>query len=186
MRPTSGSRPDGEQASVIRCLEATTPGQFDRVRILWTEFRAWLETRYTGPDAWLLDSYFDGAGWEAELAELPGEYGSDLGGALVLATDGNSALGVVALRALDGATCEMKRMFVTATARGRGVAHHLVDGIVERARSLGYTRMVLDTGFRQHEAEGLYRSHGFETSEPPYPVDERLAAEGLTFLARAL
>ena len=61
----------------------------------------------------------------------------------------------------DGA-CEIKRMFVVPSARGRGVAGELLVALEDAARSLGYSRVRLDTGPKQPHAERMYRQAGYE------------------------
>ena len=61
----------------------------------------------------------------------------------------------------DGA-CEIKRMFVVPSARGRGVAQELLVALEDAARSLGYSRVRLDTGPKQPHAERMYRRAGYE------------------------
>jgi len=61
----------------------------------------------------------------------------------------------------DGA-CEIKRMYVTPEARGRGVARDLLLALENAARDLGYTTARLDTGPRQRQAERIYRESGYE------------------------
>ncbi|MGH8718417.1 MAG: GNAT family N-acetyltransferase, partial [Burkholderiales bacterium] len=63
-------------------------------------------------------------GFANELATLPGEY-SPPSGRLLLAVDKNAAIGCVALRKFDEQECEMKRLYVRPTARGRGVGRLL-------------------------------------------------------------
>jgi len=60
----------------------------------------------------------------------------------------------------DGA-CEIKKMYVLPTARGRGVARTLLHALEDEARRLGYTIARLDTGPRQPHASGLYASEGY-------------------------
>ena len=60
----------------------------------------------------------------------------------------------------DGA-CEIKRMFVAPSARGRGVAGELLVALEDAARSLGYTVVRLDTGPKQPHAERMYRAAGY-------------------------
>ncbi|MXM68313.1 GNAT family N-acetyltransferase [Streptomyces sp. HUCO-GS316] len=62
---------------------------------------------------------------------------------------------------LDG-DAELKRMFVIAQARGRGLARRILAALEEDARAAGRTRMVLETGTKQPEAIGLYISSGYE------------------------
>ena len=56
---------------------------------------------------------------------------------------------------------EIKRMYVVPSARGRGVARELLVALEDAARSLGYSRVRLDTGPKQPHAERLYRSAGY-------------------------
>ncbi len=52
-------------------------------------------------------------------------------------------------------------MFVTRTARNQGVARAILGRVEEHARSQGFSRLVLETGNRQHAAMWLYESSGF-------------------------
>jgi hypothetical protein len=54
-------------------LVPTSTEQLDHVRALMRAFVAWHRERHS-EDLHLIDSYFDGAAFELELAELPGKY----------------------------------------------------------------------------------------------------------------
>lgn len=56
---------------------------------------------------------------------------------------------------------EIKRMFVTTEARGRGLARRILAALEDDARAAGRTRMVLETGTEQPEAIALYASSGY-------------------------
>ncbi|WP_181774755.1 GNAT family N-acetyltransferase [Amycolatopsis pittospori] len=56
---------------------------------------------------------------------------------------------------------EIKRMYVTASARGRGLARAILAGLERTAAEAGRLRMVLETGDKQPEAITLYESAGY-------------------------
>ncbi|OIK01554.1 GNAT family N-acetyltransferase [Streptomyces colonosanans] len=60
---------------------------------------------------------------------------------------------------------ELKRMFVVAGMRGRGLARRILAALEEDARAAGRVRMVLETGTKQPEAVALYASSGYEPCE---------------------
>jgi GNAT superfamily N-acetyltransferase len=60
---------------------------------------------------------------------------------------------------------ELKRMFVTASARGRGFARAILAELERMAAAAGRRRVVLETGTEQPEALALYRSSGYRAIE---------------------
>jgi ribosomal protein S18 acetylase RimI-like enzyme len=144
-------------------ISAAGAADADALRELFREYFAWL-----GPDGWFIDP-------EAELAALPGGYD-----AILLARDGEEILGCVAVRPLEDGACEMKRLYVRASARGTGAGRALVVASVARARELGYTTMRLDTLPRMDAARSLYASLGFREIERynDNPIEGVLFLEG--------
>jgi ribosomal protein S18 acetylase RimI-like enzyme len=99
-------------------------------------------------------------GFAEEVASLPGHYARPAG-RLLLAADESSALGVVALRPMLSADCEMKRLYVRSSGRGAGLGRLLTHALIKEARLAGYSRLLLDTLPTMLEAQALYRSMGF-------------------------
>jgi putative acetyltransferase len=157
---------------MVQVLVPTTPEQLDHVRALMRAFVAWHRERHQ-QDLALIDSYFDAAAFESELAGLPGKYAPPRG-QLLLATVGGQPAGCVALREIDGARCEMKRMFVYPERQGHGVGRALAEALIQGARASGYQCMLLDTSIRQAEAQALYRRLGFRDIAPFYDLPEPL------------
>lgn len=61
---------------------------------------------------------------------------------------------------------ELKRMFVSASGRGRGFGRAVLAHLEVGARKAGVERLVLETGLMQPDAIGLYESSGYERVEP--------------------
>ncbi len=146
--------------------------ELDEVRALMRAFVAWHREEHV-EERHLVDAYFDQAGFEAELAGLPGKYAPPDGDLLLARVDGEAA-GCVALRALGGGACEMKRMFVYPRYQGYGVGRALGDAVLREARLAGHTVMRLDTSRRQEAAIALYRKLGFSEAEPYYELPQEL------------
>lgn len=95
----------------------------------------------------------------------PDEVSGDRGGFFVAWVNGE-AVGCGALRMVEGDAAELKRMFVLAEHRGHGYGAVVLEHLIEEARALGATRVVLETGVRQQAALGLYRRAGFAEIAP--------------------
>ncbi len=110
-------------------------------------------------------------GFEAELAALPGAYAPP-GGRLLLAWRDEEPIGCVALQRVDGARGEMKRLYVRPSARGLGLGRSLVTRILDDAKAIGYSEVVLDTLPSMIEAQRLYEQFGFRDIDPyrPNPI----------------
>jgi ribosomal protein S18 acetylase RimI-like enzyme len=119
---------------------------------------------FAGEYAGSCGAVFEAQGLAAEIAGLPGRYAGP-SGCLLLATNGLSAAGCVALRDLGGGTCEMKRLYVSPAHRGTGLGRRLVLALIAAAGRAGYRRMVLDTVPEMAGAVSLYRRTGFTETD---------------------
>jgi GNAT superfamily N-acetyltransferase len=86
---------------------------------------------------------------------------SGAGSAWLVIYDDGQPVACGGLRALDGDTGEIKRMFVTAGARRRGHARRLLAELEGIARDAGQTRIRLLTTELLPEAIALYRGSGY-------------------------
>ena len=133
--------------------EARSAGELDAVRGLFAEY----ERHVDAPCCF--------AGFEAELAGLPGPYF-----ALILAEEDGAPAGCVAVRSLENGAAEMKRLYVRPAYRARGLGRSLARAAIGAARRAGHSRMLLDSLPSMREARALYRTLGF-TQVPPYLAD---------------
>jgi len=82
-------------------------------------------------------------------------------GRFLVAWDGEVPVGCGAIRRLDNGRAELKRMYVVAERRGRGISWAVLEALEATARELGAKSIVLETGVRQPAAIGLYGSAGY-------------------------
>ena len=95
-------------------------------------------------------------------------------GAWIVVYDGGEPVACGGLRRLDRGTGEIKRMFVTAAARGRGHGRALLAELDRRAREARYDRVRLYTTEVLYEARALYDDAGYHRIDVP-AVDDRAA-----------
>lgn len=109
--------------------------------------------------------------FDAELAELPGDYAPP-SGQLLLALVGDALAGCGGLRALPDAdhanACEMKRLYVRPAFRRFGLGRVLAQALLDEARRAGYSTMLLDTLDEMESARQLYATLGFQETAPYY------------------
>ncbi len=142
--------------SLTEIIRANSGDDIEHARELFKEYEAWLEG----------DLCFQN--FEKELAELPGKYAPP-DGRLLLAVENEKVAGCVALRKIGESVCEIKRLFVRAQFRGKGLGRMLAEEIIQNAKEIGYERMRLDTlAPKMNDAIALYRSLGFKEIEPYY------------------
>ena len=125
-------------------IRPAQPEDAAHVRALLREYAAGLDVDLSFQD------------FDAEAADPLGFY------EVVLVADE----GCVCLRAIDRTTCEMKRLYVRPSARGKGLGRRLAEAVIADARARGYRRMLLDTLPSMTAAHALYESLGFVATRP--------------------
>lgn len=128
---------------------------------------------------------------EREFAELPGRYATERQGLLFLLCNSSlarrcsasavhtlhvsppgeespaatsvsaDAIGCIALKRIEAGVGEVKRLYVRATYRRRGLAQVLTTLLETAAKSMGYRKLMLDSLERLAGAVSLYEGLGF-------------------------
>lgn len=93
------------------------------------------------------------------------EFAPPAGTFVVVRVDG-LVIGCGGLRRHDDDVVEIKRMYIRRAHRRHGYGRRLLVALEERARALGYRRVVLETGTAQPEALALYTGAGYTPIAP--------------------
>src|SRR5688500_17332611 len=75
---------------------------------------------------------------------------------VIVAYEGEIDVGCGAIKEFDESSVEVKRMFVPADKRGKGIASLVLNELEKWATELGNEKCVLETGCKQPEAIALY------------------------------
>ena len=73
----------------------------------------------------------------------------------------NAVIGFVVLRPLTQDRIELKRLYLTASKRGKGLGKYLLNYAIDFAQMNAYKFIQLETTSKFHEAVSLYKGHGF-------------------------
>ncbi|MCG6883399.1 MAG: GNAT family N-acetyltransferase [Silicimonas sp.] len=98
-------------------------------------------------------------------------------------------LGMVFLRSSGPEAMEIKRLYVRPDERGRGIGKLLITAAISAARDTGAAALRLDTTRNLEAAIGLYRSMGFEDTDPYVEsdhFDDPVLGAHILFMSRPL
>jgi len=82
---------------------------------------------------------------------------------VVVAYEHDEAVGCGAIKEYAEGVAEIKRMFVRAERRGRGIAKSILSELETWASELNFSECILETGIKQPEAIALYQKSGYKT-----------------------
>jgi len=86
-------------------------------------------------------------------------------GRLLLTREAGRLVGIGFLKPIGNHTCEIKRMYVRPEQRGKGLGKALLTRLIDDAKQIGYTKILLDSALYMKRAHALYRSMGFTDVE---------------------
>ncbi len=82
---------------------------------------------------------------------------------VIVAYDDDVPVGCGAIKQFEPDAMEIKRMYVSPTARNKGVATRILAALELWTKELSCVRCVLETGKRQPEAIALYKKNGYRS-----------------------
>lgn len=96
------------------------------------------------------------------LGDPEGEVLAKGGHIFIIESDASRAAGCCSLMPMEDGGFELAKMAIAPEARGAGLSHLLMQACIEKARSLGASRIYLETNSALAPALRLYEAHGFE------------------------
>lgn len=122
-----------------------------------------------------ITSYFKMEQADRKALDDPNGYILNRGGKILVAVEGDVVLGVCALLKMenDKYDYELAKMAVSPKAQGKGIGYLLGKAIVEKARSLGASRLYLESNTILKPAISLYEKLGFQKVAGHYTPYER-------------
>lgn len=107
----------------------------------------------------------DPHGTDADLDDIERSYFAAGGFFAVLEDAGQTICGTVGIIPLRTGVCELRKMYLVRSARGKGLGRMLLEHAIAQAHGLGFCRMELETAGVLKEAIGLYTRYGFKPLE---------------------
>ena len=148
---------DGQQVG----FRPYAPSDFEAVADLWTRVNR--ELAPAGMEA-LFEQYI-ATTIEGELSRLLDIFSPERRNAfwVVEPTDGSQLLvGTFGIESHSIETTELRRMYIDAAWRGRGLAQRMLGTAEHTARALGFSRMIVSTADVQRAAFRFYTKSGFK------------------------
>ena len=115
---------------------------------------------------------------EYGLEPDPGETDIDLkdietnyinrGGYFGVIEENHEIIASVGIYKLDQDTCELRKMYMLPSQRGRGLGKKLLEFSLSKASELGFKKVVLETASPLKEAIALYTKYGFKEFKPKH------------------
>ncbi|MEG0296562.1 MAG: GNAT family N-acetyltransferase [Clostridium sp.] len=77
----------------------------------------------------------------------------------------NEIIGSVGVYKIDEKKCELRKMYLYSEYQGQGIGKQLMENALNKAKSLGYKKMELQTNSLLYKALPLYNKYGFKNDD---------------------
>ena len=133
------------------------PDDLERVEAIFIEWNLHI----AGSDnAAAFDAYIRRA-LDEEILRIPEYYQQVYGSGFWVADLAGTAVGMAGIERLNESEAEVRRMYVDAGYRRRGIGVRLLSHIEDFCIGEGYQRILLSTSEKQEAALALYRAQGY-------------------------
>jgi len=105
---------------------------------------------------------------DIDLKDIEQSYLERGGAFYVLEEKDGSIIGAYGIYPIDEETCELRKMYLHSSYRGKGLGKLLLEDALAKAGQIGFKRMTLETASVLREAISLYKSYGFVEYEPEH------------------
>ena len=99
-------------------------------------------------------------GTDADVLNIE-QYYRDEGGEFYAIYRGAEMCGTMGLKNLGNGVCELRKMYLLPSVRGRGLGRFILQWAISEALRLGFKTMQLETASVLKEAIALYEQNGF-------------------------
>ncbi len=93
------------------------------------------------------------------------------GGYFGVVLEDSTIVATIGLHRESETTCELRKMYCVPGSRGKGLGKKILEFSIQKAKELGFSRIVLETASPLKEAIGLYKRYGFHEYEPEQMSD---------------
>lgn len=108
-----------------------------------------------------ISAYFKLEPIDEEVLENPVSKIIEPGGAILFALDGEEVIGTVALKKHTNEVVELTKMGVYKHLRNKGAGKILIQAALDKAKSMGFIKIILYSNRKLENAIHLYRKLGF-------------------------
>jgi putative acetyltransferase len=105
---------------------------------------------------------------DSDLLDIEKNYVNRNGLFDLIEDENEQIIATVGLYKIDNETCELRKMYLDKSHRGKGLGRLLLEHALKRAKELGYKKIVLETASVLKEAIGLYEHYGFKQYFPEH------------------
>jgi GNAT superfamily N-acetyltransferase len=140
------------------------------------EIRPFLPEDHPGVIAAVKASYdflgykMDFGEFDRDLASIPSVY-QDSGGEFWVAIDDGSVAGCVGVTRENAERCELHRLYLLPSHRGRGLGRRLIETVVDWCRGQGCGELFLWSDIKFEAAREVYIRCGFSPSQETRAID---------------